>query len=385
VMNIPYGKHYTDKADLEAVIDVLQGGMLTQGPLVPKFEVECAAFVGSQYAIAVSNATSGLHLACLALDIGPGSMVWTSAITFVASANCAIYCGSEIDFVDIDFNTVNICPRALAKKLWQAKKTGGLPDLLVVVHMAGLSADMVAIKALSEEFGFAVIEDASHAFGGSFKSGKIGACDYSDLAVFSFHPVKMITTAEGGIITTNDEKLAKKIAMLRSHGIVRGADMPEPSDGDWHYQQTDMGFNFRMPDLLAALGLSQLKKIDDFLLTRRAIASRYDELLSDFSLIKPDISHVEMCSWHLYIVRIDGNLTQHKHAEIYRALHQQGVKVGLHYMPVYRHPFYRQRGCAQDQCPIAEQYYTTAFSLPIFYDLEPFDQQQVVEKLRMVI
>ena len=384
-MNIPYGRHHIDKADMEAVIDVLQRGMLTQGPLVPKFEVECANFVGARHAVAVSNATSGLHLACLALDVGPGSVVWTSAITFVASANCAIYCGAEIDFVDIDFNTVNICPKALAEKLPQAKKTDSLPDLLFVVHMAGLSADMVAISALSKEFGFAIIEDASHAFGGSFESRKIGACHYSDLAVFSFHPVKMITTAEGGIVTTNNKRLANKVAMLRSHGIVRGTDMPEPSDGDWHYQQTDMGYNFRMPDLLAALGLSQLKKIDDFLSARRAIASRYDELLSDLPLIKPDILDVEMCSWHLYIVRLRGTLTRGKHAEIYRALHQQGVKVGLHYMPVYRHPFYRQRGCAQDQCPIAEQYYAAAFSLPIFYDLTSLDQHRVVEKLRMVI
>jgi UDP-4-amino-4,6-dideoxy-N-acetyl-beta-L-altrosamine transaminase len=385
MMEIPYGKHYVDEEDVNKVIDVLKGEMLTQGPIVPDFEANCAEYVGAKYGVAVCNATAGLHLACMALDVGPDDCVWTSAITFVASANCARYCGASVDFVDINHASVNIAPNALRKKLEVAKAGGNLPKLLVVVHMAGLSADMLEINLLSKEYGFRVLEDASHAFGARYRGNAVGNCEYSDMAVFSFHPVKMITTAEGGIITTNDPKLADRVAMLRSHGIVRGQEMPDPVDGDWHYQQTHLGFNYRMPDLLAALGNSQLKKINNILETRKTIARRYDQLLADMPLLRPNIADVSECSWHLYIVRLEKQEHVERHPQIYRDLHDAGIKVGLHYTPVYRHPYHRVRNDRRQDFPVAERYYKSALSLPIFYELSETKQELVVDVLRKVL
>jgi UDP-4-amino-4,6-dideoxy-N-acetyl-beta-L-altrosamine transaminase len=383
---IPYGRQDINEADIHAVIDVLKSNFLTQGPAVPAFERAVHDFVGAKYATASSNATTALHLACLALNVGPGDCVWTSPITFVASANCALYCGAKVDFVDIDLDTFNMSEKALRHKLEQARKSGVLPKVLIPVHMGGQSCNMEAIYELSKEYGFKIIEDASHAIGGGYKSQQVGSCQYSDITVFSFHPVKIITTGEGGMATTNDVGLAKKMQLLRSHGITRDeAEMTSIPDGRWYYQQIDLGFNYRMTDLQAALGLSQMNRLHDFVAKRNAIARRYDKLLIDAPIISPMIAKETYSAYHLYVIQLDLETINISHQEVFNGLRDVGIGVNLHYIPVYLHPYYKNLGFRKGYCPNAEKYYSRAISLPMFSSLTDEEQDWVVTQLIKIV
>ncbi len=383
---IPYGRQDISEADIQAVVDVLRSDFLTQGPAVVSFENAVAGYCSARYAIAVNSATSALHIACLALGVGPGDWVWTSPITFVASANCALYCGAQVDFVDIDPRTYNLSVECLADKLAQAEKSGCLPKAVIPVHMCGQPCDMAAIHALSQRYGFKIIEDASHALGGKYQSEPIGNCRYSDIIVFSFHPVKIITTAEGGMALTNDEQLAKRMQLLRSHGITRDADeMTHAPDGPWYYQQIALGYNYRMTDLHATLGLSQMQRLDEFVTKRHAIAQRYDQLLADLPLITP-WQHVDSYSgMHLYVVRLKLDKIRKSHRQVFESLRVHGIGVNLHYIPVYRQPFYEKLGFKKGCCPEAEGYYGEAISLPMYPGLTESQQDNVVMKLIQVI
>jgi UDP-4-amino-4,6-dideoxy-N-acetyl-beta-L-altrosamine transaminase len=383
---IPYGRQSISDADIQAVVDILKSDFLTQGPAVPAFEESVRAYCGAGHAIAVNSATSALHIACLALGVGPGSRVWTSPITFVASANSALYCGAQVDFVDIDPATFNMSPDALAVKLEAAERQGALPNVVVPVHMAGQSCDMVAIRALGERYGFRIIEDASHAVGARYRGEPVGNCRYSDIAVFSFHPVKIITTAEGGLALTNDAGLAARMNLLRSHGVTRDVDqMEREPDGGWYYEQVALGFNYRMTDMQAALGLSQMHRLDTFVARRRELAQRYDQLLSGDPLKRPVQSPDTESSFHLYIIRLDLTRNSVSHRQVYDRLREQGIGVNLHYMPVYLQPYYRRLGFRPGLCPEAERYYAEAISIPVFADLSDAEQDQVVEALRGAI
>ena len=377
---IPYGKQNISEEDIRAVVDVLKSDFLTQGPVVPAFEKHIASYCGANYAVAVNSATSALHIACLALDVGPGDIVWTSPITFVASANCALYCGAMIDFVDIDSRTYNLSVDSLHRKLEAAKKLGQLPKVLIPVHLAGQSCDMKEIYELSKQYGFRIIEDASHAIGGSYLDAKIGNCRYSDITIFSFHPVKIITSGEGGMALTNDQGLIKKMARLRSHGITRyPEEMTHAPDGPWYYQQIELGFNYRMTEIQAALGLSQLHRLDSFVTERHAIAKRYDELLSNKGITVPWQSPESYSAFHLYIVRVPvGHLTLIRNAA-FDSLRSGGVGVNLHYIPVYQQPYFEKKGFERSNFPEAEQYYKEAISLPMYPGLTLKDQQEVVQ------
>ncbi|NMG42020.1 UDP-4-amino-4,6-dideoxy-N-acetyl-beta-L-altrosamine transaminase [Chelativorans sp. ZYF759] len=379
---IPYGRQDISKADIEAVVSVLQSDYLTQGPVVGRFERAVADIVGARYAVASNSATSSLHLACLALGVGPGDVVWTTPVTFVASANCARYCGAGIDFVDIDLKSYNISVSRLSDKLRAARDSGRLPKALVVVHLAGHSADMERIRELSREYGFAVIEDASHAIGGSYRSTKIGSCAFSDITVFSFHPVKIVTSGEGGMALTNDADLARSMARLNSHGITREtAEMKQEPDGPWYYEQIGLGFNYRMTDIHAALGLSQLSRLEEFLARRHALAARYDAALSDLPLVLPWRDPRDYSGFHLYIVRLnDGD--QSRHRSVFEKLRANGVLVNLHYMPVYRQPDFQQFGFKHSDFPEAEAYYATAITIPLFPTMTEPQQDYVVNALR---
>ena len=336
---IPYGRQDITQADIDAVVGVLQSDFLTQGPQVPLFEQRVAEHVGAQYALAVNSATSALHIACLALRLGPGDWLWTSPVTFVASANCGLYCGAQVDFVDIDPRTYNLCPLALEKKLIEAAKTGKLPKVVVPVHLCGQSCDMVAIHALSQRYGFKIIEDASHAIGGKYKGEFIGNGRYSDITVFSFHPVKIITTAEGGMALTNDAELAHKMALLRSHGITRDpVQMTHAPDGPWYYQQIDLGFNYRMTELQAALGISQMDRLDQYVARRHELAERYDELLADLPLTRPWQHPDSYSGLHLYVIRLKLDQIGKTHRAGFDALRELGIGVNLHYIPIYLQP-----------------------------------------------
>lgn len=383
---IPYGRQDISEADIQAVVDVLRSDYLTQGPVVPAFEKCVADYCGVQHAVAVNSATSALHLACLALGVGPGDMVWTSPITFVASANCALYCGAQIDFVDIDPLTCNISLARLAEKLEHAEKTGKLPKLVIPVHLCGQPCDMAALHQLARRYGFSIIEDASHAIGGKYRDEPVGNCRYSDITVFSFHPVKIITTAEGGMATTNNAKLAKRMQLLRSHGITRDADdMTHAPDGPWYYQQIDLGYNYRMTDLQAALGLSQMQRLDGFVARRHAIARRYDELLSNLPVLTP-LQHADGYSaLHLYVIRLQLGLTGKTHRQVFEALREAGIGVNLHYIPVHRQPYYESLGFRAGQYPEAEKYYAEAISLPMYPNLSEAQQDQVVASLKVAV
>lgn len=383
---IPYGRQTISEADIQAVVDVLRSDFLTQGPAVPGFEHSVAAYCGAQYALAVNSATSALHIACLALGVGKGDSVWTSPITFVASANCALYCGAGVDFVDIDPHTYNMSVACLADKLAQAEKNGSLPKVVIPVHLCGQSCDMEAIHRLSKQYGFKIIEDASHAIGGNYRGEPVGNCRYSDITVFSFHPVKIITTGEGGMALTNDAGLANSMQLLRSHGITREIEqMTHEPDGPWYYQQIDLGFNYRMTDLQAALGLSQMQRLDEFVAMRHALAKRYDEIFSDLPVVIP-LQHADCYSaLHLYIIRLKTEQIGKMHRHVFEALRAAGIGVNLHYIPVYLQPYYQRLGFKPGHCPEAERYYAEAISLPLFPALTAAEQDQVVNALRRAV
>jgi len=381
---IPYGKQDISEADIQAVMDVLRSDYLTQGPVVPAFEKCVADYCGAQDAVAVNSATSALHIACLALGVGKGDVVWTTPITFVASANCALYCGADVDFVDINPNTYNMSVERLAEKLAKAEQSGKLPKVVIPVHLCGQSCDMAGIYALGQKYGFKIIEDASHAIGGKYKNEPIGNCRYSDITVFSFHPVKIITTGEGGIALTNDATLAKKMVLLRSHGISSDAEdmAPRPVEELWNYQQTDLGFNYRMTDIQAALGLSQMTRLDAFVSKRHSIALRYDELLANLPVTLP-WQHIDSySSFHLYPIRLKLGEIKKTHIQVYEALHAARILVNLHYIPVYRQPYYEKMGFRKGYCPEAEKYYSESISIPLYPGLTEADQDYVVTVLR---
>jgi UDP-4-amino-4,6-dideoxy-N-acetyl-beta-L-altrosamine transaminase len=376
---IPYGRQSISEADIEAVTEVLRSDFLTQGPVVPAFEEAVAKLCGAQFGIAANSATSALHLACMALGVGPGDRVWTSPITFVASANAALYCGAEVDFVDIDERTYNISPELLEAKLKQAADAGNLPKVIIPVHLAGQSCDMAPIHAAASRYGVRIIEDASHAIGGSYRARPVGSCEYSDIAVFSFHPVKIVTTGEGGMAMTNDPHLAELMQTDRTHGITRDPAKLQHGDvGPWYYEQQRLGFNYRMTDIAAALGLSQLTRIEEFLARRREIAAAYDAAFADLPIIRPWQAPETESAWHLYIVRIDRRRVRRTHREVFDALRSDGIGVNLHYIPVYRQPYYRELGFGQGYCPNAEAYYAEAISIPMFPALTDEEQRDVI-------
>lgn len=383
---IPYGRQDISEADIQAVVDVLRSDFLTQGPAVPAFEKAVAEYCGVQQAVAVNSATSALHLACLALDVGPGDRVWTSPITFVASANCARYCGAQVDFVDIDPRTYNMSVERLAEKLAQAETSGCLPKVLIPVHLSGQSCDMASIYKLSQRYGFKIIEDASHAIGGKYRGAPVGNCRYSHITVFSFHPVKIITTAEGGMAVTNDVRLAKRMQLLRSHGITReSSEMTRESDGPWYYQQIALGFNYRMTDLQAALGLSQMQRLDEFVTRRHAIFRRYNERLAGWPVDTPWQHPESYSGLHLYVIRLKPGQIRKTHREVFEAMRAVGIGVNLHYIPVYRQPYYEGLGFKSGYCPEAERYYVETISLPMYPSLTEGQQDHVIHRLDQAV
>ena len=365
---IPYGKQTIDQSDIDSVVEVLNSDFLTTGPKVPEFEKNISSYVGAKYTLAFNSATSALHIACMSLGIKKGDILWTSPISFVASSNCALYCGADIDFVDISLKTYNICPIKLRSKLQIASKSNSLPKALIVVHMCGYASHMKEIKDLADEFGFYIIEDASHALGGKYKDSFIGSCKYSDLAVFSFHPVKMITTGEGGAVSTNDRNIADKCKLLRTHGITREKEYLKfnDNDGGWYYEQLELGYNYRLTDIQAALGLSQLKRLDSFVESRNNIALQYEKSLPKSYLHLPEIDKQSLSSFHLYVVRIKEDLGLHTRDRLYDYLKSKKIITNVHYIPIYRQPFYRDMGYKIKDFPDSELYYKTCLSLPIF-------------------
>ena len=382
---IPYGRQDITDDDVKAVEAVLRSDFLTQGPVVPLFEEEVKSACGALHAVAVNSATSALHVAMMALDVGPGDLVWTSPVTFVASANAARYCGADVDFVDIDPLTYNLCAKRLAEKLESAKSAGRLPKVVVPVHLAGQSCDMAAIGELAATYGFHVVEDASHAIGGSYRGKPVGNCDFSDICVFSFHPVKIITTAEGGMATTNDACLAERMAMLRNHGICRDpALMTHAPDGPWYYQQLELGYNYRMTDMQAALGISQMTRLEAYVNRRNELAARYNELLGGLPLQLPHVIGDARSSFHLYVVRLKEDC-QKSHLEVFEALRAADIGVNLHYIPVHLQPYYRQFGFASGDFPQSEAYYASAISIPLYHGMSDAQQDEVVQVLGSIL
>ena len=383
---ITYGRQNITQTDINEVVKVLQSDWLTQGPMVPKFEQSVAQKVGAQYAVAVNSATSALHIACLALDLGPGDWLWTSPNTFVASANCGLYCGAKVDFVDIDPKTYNMSLEALTLKLEAAARLGTLPKIVIPVHFAGQSCDMVGIHQLSQKYGFKIIEDASHAIGGKYKEQYIGNCKYSDITIFSFHPVKIITSGEGGMGLTNSATIAERMQQLRSHGITRQSDLLEnKAMGAWYYEQQALGFNYRMTDIQAALGCSQLERLDQFVAERHRLAVRYDNALSEFPLVLPYQHYDNYAAFHLYVVQVDvTNCPAIDRGHFFKFLYQAGVGVNVHYIPVHIQPYYRQMGFHEGMFIESEHYYTNVVTLPLFYDLGDEQQDQVIDAISKV-
>ena len=382
---IPYGRQDITDADLKAVADVLVSDFITQGPAITAFEQAFAAYCGVPHALTASSATAGLHIACLALGLGDGDWLWTCPNTFVASANVGLYCGARVDFVDLDPASYNMCADALEAKLIAAEKAGTLPKIVIPVHFAGQSCDMARIGALAQKYGFKVIEDASHAVGGSYGNHKVGSCTHSDVTIFSFHPVKIITTAEGGMVTTKDPNLAQKMAMFRSHGITRDADLMEgDSDGPWYYQQLELGYNYRMTDIQAALGLSQLQRLDSYIDARHAVLARYDSELADLPLTLPAQSPFQRSALHLcpVLVRDDAPVNRR---DAFDALRAQGVGVNVLYIPVHLQPYYRKLGFQPGDFPNAERYYDQTIAIPMFAKLTPEDQGTVIAALHSVL
>lgn len=383
---IPYGRQHITQTDIDAVVAVLQSDFLTQGSQVPAFEERVATYTGAKFGVAVNSATSALHIACLALGLGQGEKgkddwLWTTPITFTASANCGLYCGANIDFVDIDPLTLNMSINALEEKLQLADAENRLPKIVIPVHFTGEPCDMAAIHALSQQYGFKVIEDASHAIGGKYHKQPIGNCEFSDITVFSFHPVKIITTAEGGLATTNDPALAQKMQLLRSHGITRDANlMTHEPDGGWYYQQIDLGFNYRMTELQGALGVSQMNYLDDFVTRRHQLAKRYDELLTDLPIMLPYRNPANYSGFHLYPIQLTADSGKTR-KQVFDSLRAQNIGVNVHYIPVHTQPYYAKLGFKQGDFPHAERYYAQAISLPLYYDLSEASQTQVVNAI----
>ena len=383
---IPYGRQDIQENDIQAVLDVLKSDFLTQGPAIPKFEQAVARFTNAPYAIAVSNATAALHIGALALGLGKGDLLWTSPNTFVASANCALYCGADVDFVDIDPQTYNLSVSALKLKLEQAAKTGRLPKILVPVHFSGQPCAMREISELCRQYGVAIMEDASHAIGATVQGSTTGDCEYADLTVFSFHPVKILTTGEGGLLMTRRADLYEELCLLRSHGITREPHLMEgTSHGGWYYQQVDLGFNYRMTDIQAALGASQMERLPQFLEKRRALVKRYNELLADLPLCLPWQLPETDSAWHLYVVQVDSERTQVTRAQLFSELRAAGIYAQVHYIPVHTQPWYRKLGFKDGDFPVAENYYQRALSLPLYYGLTEEKQDRVVAELRKIL
>ncbi|UWQ95886.1 UDP-4-amino-4,6-dideoxy-N-acetyl-beta-L-altrosamine transaminase [Rhodobacteraceae bacterium M385] len=379
---IPYGKQNISEEDIKAVVTVLRSDFITQGPTLPRFEKAISDHVGAAHCIAVNSATSALHIAMLSLDVGPGDTVWTTPITFVATANAALYCGADVDFVDICSSTFNMDMAALEAKLKTAEAEGRLPKVVAPVHLTGRSCDMKALDILRKKYGFRVVEDASHAIGAQYGGQFVGSCPYSDLCVFSFHPVKIITTGEGGAITTNDPALARKLASFRSHGITRDPVEMESNDGPWYYEQQELGFNYRMTELQAALGLSQMSRLDAFVARRRKLAERYDRLLSGSDILRPVLDSDEnQSSWHLYVMRLAEGSTPLARRHLFEKLRSHGIGVNVHYIPVTRQPYYRALGFDPLQFPVAEAYYDRSISLPLYFDMTEREQDTVVKCL----
>ena len=381
---IPYGRQHVSEADKHAVLDVLESDFLTQGPVVPSFEGAIASYCGARHAVAVSSATAGLHIAYLALGLKAGDLVWTSPITFVATTNCALHCGADVDFVDIDPKSYNICPALLEEKLRQAHTLGRLPKIVVPVHMSGQSCDMEAIHFLSLKYGFKIVEDASHAIGAKYKGQPVGNCRYSDLTVFSFHPVKIITTGEGGMVLCNSDVYARKLTQIRSHGISNNPNDLEARPGDeiWNYQQFQLGFNFRMTELQAALGLSQLQMLDTFVHKRHSLADLYDKTLSDLPVVTPWQHPYSYSSYHLYLILLPKECSVAQ-KQVYLGMHSAGIQVNLHYIPVYLHPFYAAMGFQRGHCPNSEDYFKRVMSLPLFVDLSLEEHSYVCRQLAL--
>ena len=380
---IRYGQQDITQEDIDAVVAVLKSVNLTQGPAITQFEERVSGHTGAKHAIAVSNATAALHIACLALDLGPGDWLWTTPNTFVASANCALYCGAQVDFVDIDPRTYNLCPQKLEAKLIAAQKASKLPKVVVPVHFAGQPCDMAAIHALGQKFGFKIIEDASHAIGGQYKGEPIGNGRYSDITVFSFHPVKIITTGEGGMALTNSDELATRLSLLRSHGITRDpALMTQPMEGPWYYQQVALGFNYRMTDMQAALGASQMTRLAGYVQRRHQMSQRYNELLSDLPLTLPWQQPDSYSAYHLYVIRLQLDRIALSHRQVFEALRTKDIMVNLHYIPVHTQPYYQNMGFKLGDYPEAEQYYCEAISIPMHVNLSDAEQQFIVNSLR---
>lgn len=382
---IPYGRQDITQADIDDVVTVLRSDFLTQGPAVPAFEAALAAKVGGGYGVAFNSATSALHVACLALNLGPGDWLWTTPITFVASANCALYCGAQVDFVDIDPRTYNLCPHALAAKLEQAEREGRLPKVVVPVHLCGQPCDMEAIHRLAQQYGFRIIEDASHAVGGRYQDQPIGNSRYSDITIFSFHPVKIITSAEGGMAMTNDAVLAERMGLLRSHGITREpAAMTHAPDGPWYYQQVELGFNYRMTELQAALGRSQLQRLEQYVAARHQRAAVYDAALASLPVTRPWQHPDSYSGYHLYVIRLPGASLAHRR-QVFESLRAAGIGVNVHYIPVHTQPYYQALGFALGDFPEAERYYAEAISLPLYPLLTDDQQQHVVRALEQAL
>jgi len=383
---IPYGKQDINQDDIDAVVEVLKSDFLTQGPKVPLFEQIVADYCSAEHAVAVNSATSALHIACLALGLGEGDYLWTTPNTFVASANCGLYCGAKVDFVDIDSRTYNMCTTALEEKLAQAKRDNKLPKIVIPVHFAGQSCDMQKLHQLGQEYGFSIIEDASHAIGGKYQGKPVGGCQYSDITVFSFHPVKIITTAEGGLATTNRDDLAQKMQLFRSHGVTRDPSlMTKETDGGWYYQQVELGFNYRMTELQAALGVSQMQRLDQFVEQRQALQKRYHDLLKDLPLVVPYQFEDSYSALHLYPIQVELDQINKTHAEVFQALRESGLGVNLHYIPVHTQPYYLNMGFQEGDYLNAEFYYSRAISIPLYHGMTFEQQDEVVAILKQVL
>lgn len=380
---IPYGRQDIRQQDIDAVIEVLKSDFITQGPVVPQFEAALAEKSGAAHAVAMNSATSALHVAVAALGLGQGDLMWTTPITFVASANCGRYVGADVDFVDIDPETFNMCPKALAAKLEQGHAAGRLPKVIVPVHMCGQSTATREIAELVRPYGIRIVEDASHAVGGSYLDRPVGCCQYSDITIFSFHPVKIITTAEGGMALTNDPELAAHMELLRSHGITRDpASMTHAADGPWYYQQVDLGWNYRMTEMQAALGLSQQERLAEYIDARNLLAERYDELLADLPLDPPGRLEDARSAFHLYVIRLHD---ASRRRDVFEALRAQGIGVNLHYIPVHLQPYYRDLGFGDGDFPAAEAYYSRAISIPLYATMTEAQQDEVVARLTEIL